>query len=293
MINKFTFTMQCKPSSHKCTPHIKAIDHINENIQTTFEATPHNTTYWRERYATLNAEMTRLGGGEPRNTADLREKRVRPLLSALKTIPLSIPPTKGHITEFRSEVVPQFLVRTKAGERSTCEVDYLLYGRRYHDEGRQELLYLLPVEVRKEIEIIHYYQLAWHMMRLGTHSDFKKRMLVGLLIDKTSVVVCFSAFRHKTRRNVFAPTKLPWPVILTTPRLQWMRDSHLDMRVFVFLGVLLQCQLGLVRVKYHRVQRPTGLSSREVQLYTEVARELEHNEEGCPYIPLGCRQFPV
>ena len=175
-----------------------------------------------------------------------------PEICQLQRALIGLPLPSSQIPEFKTGLIPEASIASSVGadRRTSSKVDYLLYGR--YPNGKY--VYLVPVEVKKKIDKNDYYQLAWYMMRLSMRRDIQRRMLVGLLIDATEVVVCFSPFQGvctDCNRNH------PLPLILATPKLPWIRSDHghapnVNMDTFIFLGLLLQCYIERGKVEESR-----------------------------------------
>ena len=76
---------------------------------------------------------------------------------------------------------------------------------------------VIPIEMKTEIKMKHYSQIACYMNRLSTAEEIQGCIMVGILIDKKLFRLAFSVFCNRA---------VPLPIVHISPPIAWMPEEN-------------------------------------------------------------------
>ena len=198
----------------------------------------YNETFWTTSYMQLNMDLMYGLSATSLNPwpGGMKESEVRALLidpflrscltssSVLPWLPAPADdvPYKKYNAAFYTEPA---VVQRKSVPGQKPHVDYCMVG--YIGE---ELIYNIPIEAKKQIELKHSAQLAQYL----THVSVKlSRVGVGLLIDEGCLQLAFSGMSCSVDGAV-----VQLPFILLSPKVPWRMEKDIKKGVWVGLAML-------------------------------------------------------
>ena len=81
----------------------------------------------------------------------------------------------------------------------------------------------VPVEMKKEMEVKHYSQLACYMNKLSTAEDLATNsVMVGIIIDNRQFRLAFSVYKLEGEKS----SSTPLPIVCISPPIQWRSETN-------------------------------------------------------------------
>ena len=80
-----------------------------------------------------------------------------------------------------------------------------------------QVVSFIPIEMKTEIRVKHYSQIACYINRLSTAEEIRGCIMVGILIDKKLFRLAFS---------VFCSGAVPLPIVHISPPIAWMPEEN-------------------------------------------------------------------
>ena len=205
-----------------CEKDVK--DYLKKAFEKIFMKRGHADSFWDE--FTLNVthklgltyrKTRRLNGTlASYSEAQLQQNILNPILKEVSNAASIIPDIEHETikTDFIIEDEVE-MHEGRSGQKPT--VDAMIQVSNKDDK----VVACVPVEMKIDIGIKHYSQIACYMNKLSTVEDIASYVMVGVIIDNKQFRLAFSVYCDKHTESV------PLPIVHISPPVEWRSDNSL------------------------------------------------------------------
>ena len=265
--------LDCAPSQSStyylqeegCEDNVK--EYLQKSFDKIFTATGNVETFWESFTMELNHKLgltyrkVKKMDGKLYNEAKLKHDILHPILKEVSKAACIIPFLESESIKTHYIIEDELEIKYgKSGQKPS--VDGTIQVTQSDKGGK--ILAVIPVEMKVDMEIKDYSQIACYMNKLSAVEDVRKITMVGVLIDKMKFRLAFSVFHNQD---------VPLPVVHISPPIEWKSESLiLEQAMLILTCTILVGRLNRIKYPSHRAS-PTFLEEMGKKLL-DRSREL-------------------
>ena len=223
-------SLNCTPSNSEalysrkfgCEESIK--DYLVKAFEKIFTQKGHVDSFWDDfilnvthKLGLTHSKACRLKDTLPSySEAQLQQTILNPLLKEVSKAASIIPDIEDET--IKTDFSIQYEIEMQGGRSGQKPaVDAMIQVSNKNDK----IVACVPVEMKKEIDVKHYSQLACYMNKLSTAEDLATNsVMVGVIIDNLKFRLAFSVYQDEESGSI------PLPIVYISPPIQWRSDTN-------------------------------------------------------------------
>ena len=160
---------------------------------------------------------------EKYSEAQLQQMVLNPLIRELSKAPSIIPNISDEVIKTDFLVQDEVEIVTDQPEQKPT-VDAMIQISKIDDT----VVACVPIEMKVDMDIKHFSQIACYMNKLSTTVDLTKFVMIGVIIDKKQFRMAFSVY--------CTDEGIPLPIVHISPATGWRSDHLIDQTAILTLA---------------------------------------------------------